>query len=85
MMYGGQKTYSDYDRRYERQKSDRKIQAIKTAWRIIKVWVDAQMALVETNMTKTEDVFLPYLILKGGRTLSEAVNADPNFLLGDGK
>ena len=34
-----------------------KDQAIKTAWRIIKVWIDAQMALVETKMAKTEEIF----------------------------
>jgi hypothetical protein len=32
-------------------------QAVRTAWRIVKDWVEAQMALVETQMVSTQDVF----------------------------
>jgi hypothetical protein len=60
-------------------------QAIRTAWRIIHAWVKAQLALVEVNMVTVPQVFLPYAIMKDGRTLSEHVSDDPNFLLGDGK
>jgi hypothetical protein len=60
-------------------------QAVRTAWRIIKDWVQAQLALVEVNMVTVPQVFLPYAIMKDGRTLSEHVASDPNFLLGEGK
>lgn len=60
-------------------------QAIRTAWRIIKDWIEAQLALVEVNMVTIPQVFLPYAIMKDGRTLSEHVESDPGFLLGDGK
>ena len=60
-------------------------QAVRVAWRIIKDWVEAQMALVDTMMVKTEDVFLPYMILQSGQTLSQKMQSDPKFLLGDGK
>jgi hypothetical protein len=59
-------------------------QAIRTAWRIIKDWVEAQLALVEVNMVTVPQVFLPYAIMKDDRTLSEHIAEDPKFLLGDG-
>lgn len=57
-------------------------QAVRTSWRIVYVWVKAQLAIIETKMVKTEEIFLPYLIMKDGRTLSENVQTDPRFLLG---
>lgn len=39
---------------------DRK-QAKRTGWRIIKDWVDSQMALVKIHLVKFEEVFLPYM------------------------
>lgn len=60
-------------------------QSIRTAWRIIKDWIVAQLALVEVNMVTIPQVFLPYVITKGGLTLSERVAQDPGFLLTDGK
>jgi hypothetical protein len=60
-------------------------QAIRTAWRIIKVWVEAQLALVEVNMVTIPQIFLPYAIMRDGRTLAEHAESDPNFLLGSGK
>ena len=38
------------------------------AWRIIKDWVEAQMALLATGMVDLEEIFLPYM-LSGDRTL----------------
>ena len=60
------------------------MQAVRTAWRIVKDWVEAQMALVETQMVTTRDVFLPYAVMRDGRTLSQHVQNDPGFLLGPG-
>lgn len=36
-------------------------QARRTGWRIIKDWVDSQMALVRIHLVKFEEVFLPYM------------------------
>jgi hypothetical protein len=58
-------------------------QAIRTAWRIIKDWVEAQLALVEVNMVTVPQVFLPYAITRDGRTLSEKIVENPGFLLSD--
>lgn len=72
------------DRRKAHFESEWKLQAVRTSWRIVKDWTEAQMALVETQMVTTAQVFLPYAIMRDGRTLSEAVASDPKFLLGDG-
>ncbi len=36
-------------------------QAAKVSWRIIKNWVKAQLAVVETEQAELTEVFLPYL------------------------
>lgn len=56
-------------------------QAVRISWRIIKDWVEAQMALVETRMVQTQDVFLPYAILPNGKTLLENIKENPQLLL----
>ena len=58
-------------------------QAARVAWRILKDWVEAQMAIVETNMVVIEEVFLPYLI-QGGKTLFESLESK-GFLLKEWK
>lgn len=40
-----------------------KEQAYRTAWANIRDWIDAQMALIDTEQAKLEEVFLPYLIV----------------------
>lgn len=47
-------------------------------------WSTTPAALEEINMTTVPQVFLPYAIMKDGRTLSEHVATNPKFLLGDG-
>ena len=59
-------------------------QSIRVAWRIVKDWIEAQLAIIETKMVKTEDVFLPYAIMKDGKTLAETIQSNPEFLLGSG-
>ena len=36
--------------------------ARRVTWRIIKNWIDAQIALIEMNMVKVEEVFMPYML-----------------------
>lgn len=46
-------------------------QSFRIAWRIVKDWVEAQLALVEVEMVKIEEVFMPYLIINNqGETLA---------------
>jgi hypothetical protein len=46
-----------------------KEQAIRIAWRIVKDWVKAQMAILETEMVDTEQIFLPYIETAPGKTV----------------
>ena len=47
-------------------------QAYRVAWRNILDWVQAQMALLEIEMAKIEEIFLPYMVTKSGETFFEA-------------
>lgn len=40
-----------------------------TAWRIVKDWVEAQMAIIESNQAAMAEVFLPYVEQSNGQTL----------------
>lgn len=57
-----------------------KEQAVRVAWRILKDWVAAQAAIIETEMVKMEEVFLPYMIAGDGRTLYQTLE-NKGFLL----
>ncbi|MBQ6929017.1 MAG: hypothetical protein IJN27_01755 [Oscillospiraceae bacterium] len=48
-----------------------KPQAERVAWRILKDWTAAQMAILETEMVTVDEVFLPYM-LNGSGTLYSA-------------
>jgi hypothetical protein len=54
---------------------DRKVldpdQAYRVAWRNILDWTEAQMAMVDIQMVKMQEVFLPYLTNKQGLTMYE--------------
>ena len=43
--------------------------ARKVAWRTIKDWIDAQMALLETEQVEFEQIFLPYLVVNKDQDL----------------
>jgi hypothetical protein len=83
-MYKDKKSYSSHDSRYASQQSQRQAQAVRTAWRIVKDWTEAQLAIIETRMVTTEQVFLPYAVMRGGKTLYEHIQTNPHFLLGPG-
>jgi len=46
-------------------------QAAKVAWRILKDWIEAQLAIVEAEMASITEVFLPYAQGKDGKTVYE--------------
>src|SRR4029077_4711279 len=69
------------ERRKAHMQSEMRLQAVRTAWRIVKDWVEAQMALVQTQMVTTAEVFLPYAVMRDGRTLAQHAQANPSFLL----
>jgi hypothetical protein len=58
-------------------------QARKVAWRIIKDWTEAQVAIIEAGAAELAEVFLPYLIdPKTNQTLFEDFKG--GYLLGPG-
>lgn len=46
-------------------------QAERVAWRIVKDWLAAQLAILETEMVEQEQIFLPYFVNRAGETLYE--------------
>ncbi len=58
--------------------------AYRVSWRILKDWLEAQMALLDTEMVRMEQIFLPYIITHDGKTIYEIV-AEKNFLLPEGR
>lgn len=57
-----------------------KEQAERVAWRILKDWVEAQMALLDIQMVKLEEIFLPYIEIENGKTLFHELE-ERHFLL----
>jgi len=49
-------------------------QAIRVSWRIVKDWVEAQIALIEADLAEFTEVFLPYAITKDGRTFFDQLD-----------
>jgi hypothetical protein len=46
-------------------------QAERVAWRILKDWIEAQLAIVSTEMVALEQVMLPYMRTEDGSTVYE--------------
>lgn len=43
--------------------------AANVAWRIVKDWTEAQAALIELGLVRTEEVLLPYMLTSSGQTV----------------
>ena len=63
-----------------KQIKDTREQAERVAWRILKDWVEAQMALMDIEMVRFEEIFLPYIETNTGQTLYERLE-EKQFLL----
>ena len=50
-----------------------KEQAAKVAWRVLKDWIEAQLAIVEADMADLTEVFLPYAQGADGRTVYQSI------------
>lgn len=59
--------------------------ARRVSWRIIKDWVEVQLAIAETKMVTIPQVFLPYAVNQDGKTLYQIVAENPTLLLGGGE
>lgn len=51
-------------------------QAARVAWRIIKDWIEAQLAIIEAGQAEMTEVFLPYAQNPDGQTLYEAIKGN---------
>ena len=60
-------------------------QAVRTGWRIIRDWLEAQLAMVKAGLVSTVEIFLPYAQDSQGRTFYETAKAArfPGLLLED--
>lgn len=58
-------------------------QALRVSWRIVKNWVEAQMALVEAQLADVAEVFLPYAVTKNGNTLYKEIGNSDVLLLSE--
>ncbi len=50
-------------------------QAARVGWRIIKDWLEAQMAIVDTQMVTFTQVMLPYMVTENNQTVYEALES----------
>ena len=66
----------------QRVKCDRE-QAERVAWRIVKDWVEAQMAILESEMVQMDEIFLPYMVNKAGQTMFQAYRNNQLMLEGN--
>ena len=55
-------------------------QAERVAWRILKDWVATQMALLDMQMVRFEEIFLPYIETDNGQTVFERLK-EKQFLI----
>ena len=59
----------------QQQKVERRYQtpehSERVAWRILKDWTEAQLAIIQTNMVTLDQVMLPYMIGDNGQTVYE--------------
>ncbi len=50
--------------------------ASRVAWRILKDWIQVQLALVDAELVDVEEVLLPYMLDRSGATFYEAWKDD---------
>lgn len=60
-------------------------QAERVAWRIVKDWVAAQMAILESEMVRMDEIFLPYMVDDKGETVYQKFLNNTLLLSGGNK
>jgi len=56
-------------------------QALRVGWRILKDWIEAQLAIVDADMVTIVEVFMPYAITKNGQTMYRNLQDNKQLLL----
>jgi hypothetical protein len=59
------------------------MQPYRTGWKNIHDWIAAQMAMLDTEMVKLEEIFLPYMTTRDGHTYFEIIE-NRGFMLPSG-
>jgi hypothetical protein len=59
--------------------------AKRVAWRIVKDWVEAQLAIIQTEMVTIDQVMLPYMRTDTGATVFEQYTGEQQLLLEQGR
>lgn len=59
-------------------------QAERVSWRILKDWVEAQLALIESGQAELAQVFMPYAMSGSGQTMYELFVENNQKQLGSG-
>lgn len=59
-------------------------QAERVAWRQLLRWIQAQLAMIETGMVQSAEVFMPYIEVRPGVTAFDAAVKSGKYLLGTG-
>jgi hypothetical protein len=57
-------------------------QAVRVCWRILKDWIEAQLAIIEAGQATLPEVFLAYALNSDGQTLFEHFSGNPALLTG---
>lgn len=60
-------------------------QAVRVAWRLVKDWVDVQIAFIESGAAVFEQIMLPYMQDESGRTIYELAVDRYQLALPDGE
>ncbi|HWT01130.1 MAG TPA: hypothetical protein VN256_12855 [Pyrinomonadaceae bacterium] len=60
-------------------------QAVRVCWRILKDWIEAQLAIIEAGQAELAQVFLPYALNSEGQTLFEYFRDNPRLLTEGGR
>lgn len=68
-----EKIYVLLQRQGDRPKYRTMAQASRVAWRILKDWIEAQLAIVEAEQAEMVEVFLPYVQNSKGETLYQSL------------
>lgn len=68
-------TSQSLERAYEDRRIERKYTGVahaqKVAWRVLKMWLESNLALVEAGLAEAERVLFPYMLLAPEHTLFE--------------
>lgn len=64
-----------YDKGQVQRRFVTREQAARVGWRIVKDWLEAQMAIVDTQMVTFTQVMLPYMVTEQGTTVYEALES----------